>query len=75
MSSQSQFSKTLSQFRLLGLKYEREMDPKTKTNTFEFTEFSLVLTLVYLEIKVSDTDSVTEWIYFPKTVFHSLSLC
>jgi len=60
MSSQSQFSKTLSQFRLLGSKYEREMDPKTKTNTFEFTEFSLVLTLVYLEIKVSDTDSVTE---------------
>jgi len=36
------------------------MDPKTKTNTYEFTEFGLVLTLVYLAIKVSDIDSVTE---------------
>jgi len=36
------------------------MGPKTKTNAYEFTEFSLVLNLVYLAIKVSDTDSVTE---------------
>jgi len=36
------------------------MGPKMKTNTYEFTEFSLVLTLVYLAIKVSDTNSVTE---------------
>jgi len=36
------------------------MGPKTKTNTYEFTEFCLVLTLVYLAIKVTDTDPVTE---------------
>jgi len=38
------------------------MGPKTKTNTHEFTEFSLVLTLAYLAIKVSDIhiDSVTD---------------
>jgi len=49
------------------------MGPKTKTNTYEFTEFNFVLTLVYLVIKVSDTNSVTEWIYAPlsKTVFQS----
>ena len=33
---------------------------KRKTYTYEFTEFRLVLTLVYLTIKVSDTDSMTE---------------
>jgi len=49
------------------------MGPKTKTNTYKFTEFSLVLTIAYLAIKVSDTKSVTEWIYSPfsKTVFQS----
>jgi len=36
------------------------MNPKTKTNTYEFTEFSSVFTLAYLAIKVSDTDSVTD---------------
>jgi len=35
------------------------MDPKRKQITHEFTEFSFVLTLVYLAIKVSDTDLVT----------------
>jgi len=46
------------------------MDSKMKTDTYEFTEFSLV----YLAIKVSDTDSVTEWICSPKTVFHFQSV-
>ena len=41
MGSQSPTS-TLSRFWLLGAKYEREMDPKTKTNTYELTDFSLV---------------------------------
>jgi len=50
------------------------MEPKTKTNSFQFTEFSLVLTLVYLAIKLSDTDSVTKWIYSPNTVFHFQSV-
>ena len=60
MGSQSLPSKPLSHFRLLGSKYEREMGLKTKTNTYKSTGFSLVLTLVYLAIKGSDTDSVTE---------------
>jgi len=30
------------------------------TNTFEFVEFSLVVILVYLAIKMSDTNSVAE---------------
>ena len=38
-------STTLSHFWLLGSKYEHEMGPKTKTKTYEFTEFSLFLTL------------------------------
>jgi len=38
-------SSTLSHFWLLGSTDEHEMGPKTKTNTYEFTEFSLVLTL------------------------------
>jgi len=73
MGIQSPTSTTLSHFWLLGSKNEREMGPKTKTNAYEFTEFSLVLNLVYLAIKVSDTDSVTEWIYSPlsKRVFQS----
>jgi len=41
------------------------MGPQTKTNTYDFTEFTSVLTLVYLAIKVSDTNSVTERIYSP----------
>jgi len=45
IGSQSPTSTTLSHFSLLGSKYEHEMGPKTKTNTYEFTEFSLVLTL------------------------------
>jgi len=63
-------------FRLLGSKYECEMNPKREQNTYEFTEFSLVLTLAYLAIKVSDTDSVTKWTYSPetKTVFHLQSV-
>ena len=36
------------------------MGPKAKTNTYEFTEFSLVSTLVYLANNESDTDWVTE---------------
>ena len=70
---QSPTSTTLSRFGLLESKYDREMGSKMKTNTYEVTEFSLVLTLVYLAIKVSDTDSVTEWIHSPlsKTVFQS----
>ena len=60
MGRQSPTSTTLSHFRLLGSKYEREMGPKTKTKTHEFTEFSLFLTLVYLAIKVSGTNSGTE---------------
>ena len=44
IGSQSPTSTTLSHFRLLGSKYEHEMGPKTKTNTYEFTEFSLVPT-------------------------------
>jgi len=36
------------------------MDPKAKTNACKFTEFSLVLTLVYLAIKVSGADSVSD---------------
>jgi len=71
MGSQSPTIKSLSHFSLLGTKYEWEMGPKKKTNTYKFTEFSLVLTLAYLAIKVSDTNSVTEWIYSPllQTVF------
>ena len=45
IGSQSPTSTTLSHFWLLGSKYEHEMGPKTKTNIYEFTEFSLVLTL------------------------------
>jgi len=46
IGSQSPTSTTLSHFWLLGSKYEHEMGPKTKTNsTYEFTEFSLFLTL------------------------------
>jgi len=45
MGSQCSTSTTLSPFSLLGSKYEHEMGPKTKTNTYEFTEFSLFLTL------------------------------
>ena len=73
IGSQSPTSTTLSHLWLLRSKYEHEMGPKTKTNTYEFTEFSLVLTLSYLAISVSDTNSVTEWIYSPlsKTVFQS----
>jgi len=73
MGSQRPTCTTLSHFWLLGSKYEREMGPKTKINTYEVTEFSLVLTLVYLVIKVSDTVSVTDWIYSPllKTIFQS----
>jgi len=59
MGSQSPTSTNLSHWWLLGWKYECEMGPETKTNTYEFTEFSLVLTLVYLAIDVSETDSVT----------------
>ena len=55
IGSQSPTSTTLSHCWLLGQKNGREMGPKTETNTYEFTEFSLVLTLVYLEIKVSET--------------------
>jgi len=50
------------------------MEPKAKTNTYKFTEFSVVLTLVYLAIKVSDTDSVTECICSLKTVVHFQSV-
>ena len=42
---QSPTSTTLSHFWLLGSKYEHEMGPKTKTKTYEFTEFSLFITL------------------------------
>ena len=45
MGSQSPTSITLLHFWLLRSKYEHDMGPKTKTNTYEFTEFSLVLTL------------------------------
>ena len=45
IGSQSPTSTTLSHFWLLGSKYEHEMGPKTKTKTYEFTEFSLFLTL------------------------------
>jgi len=76
MGSQSRTSTTLSHFWLLGSKYQayqREMDPKTKTNTYEFTAFSLVLTLSLPRNQASDANSVTEWIYSPlsKTVFQS----
>jgi len=73
MGSQSPTSTTLSHFWLPGSKYERDMGPKTKTITYEYTEFSLVLSLVYLAIKVSDTNSVAKWIYssVSKTVFQS----
>jgi len=74
IGSQSPTSTTLSRFWLLGSKYERETDPKTKTDTYEFTGFSLVLNVAYLAIKVSDTDSMTEWIYSLKTVIHFLSV-
>ena len=70
MGSQSPISTPSSHFCLLGSRYELEMGPKAKTNTYGFTWFTLVLTLVYVAIKVSDADSVTEWIYSPKTVFH-----
>ena len=55
MGSQSLTSTTLSHFRLQGSRYQREMGPKMKKYSDEFTEFSLVLTLVYLAIKLSDT--------------------
>jgi len=73
MFNQSPTSTTLSHFWLLGSKNEREMGPKSKTNTYELTEFSLILTLVYLTIKVSGTNSMTGWIYssLSKTVFQS----
>jgi len=58
MGSQSPTSKTLSHFSLLGLRYEHEVGPKTKTKTYEFTGLNLVLTLTPLE--VSKTDSLTE---------------
>jgi len=45
MGSQSPASTALSHFWVLGSNYEHKMGPKTKTNTYEFTEFSLVLTL------------------------------
>jgi len=45
MSSLSPTSTTLSHFWQLGSKYEHEMGPKTRTNTYEFSVFSLVLTL------------------------------
>lgn len=48
------------------------MDSITKTNTYEFTEFSVVLTIVYLTIKVSDPDSVIEWIYSPLSAKRNL---
>jgi len=44
MGSQSPTSTTLSHFWLLGSKYQHEMGPKMKTNTYKFTAFSLVLT-------------------------------
>jgi len=50
----------LSHFWLLRSKYERKMGPKTKTNTYKFTESSLVLTLVLLTIKVNGTNSVVK---------------
>jgi len=70
-------SPTLSHFWLLGSMYEREMGQKTKTNTYEFTEFSLLPTVVYLAIEVSDTNLTTKWIHSPlsKMVFRSFSLC
>ena len=70
IGSQTPTSTTLSHFWLLGSKYEHELGPKTKTNTDEFTEFSLVLTL---SLPRNQTNSVTEWIYSPfsKTVFQS----
>jgi len=45
IGSQSPTSTTLSHCWLLGSKYEHEMGPKTKTNTYEFIEFSFFLTL------------------------------
>jgi len=45
MGSQGPTATTLSHFWLLGSKYQSEMGPKTKTNTYEFTVFSFVLTL------------------------------
>ena len=60
VGSLSPTSTTRSCFGLLGPKFERKMGTKTKTNTYEFTKFSLVLSLVHLAIIVSDTDSVTE---------------
>jgi len=45
VGSQSPTSTTLPHFWLLESKYQREMGPKTKPNTFKFTAFSLVLTL------------------------------
>jgi len=45
IGSQSPTSTTLSHFWLLRSKYEHEMGPKTRTKTYEFTEFSLSLTL------------------------------
>ena len=41
-----------------------------KTSEDTFRHDIMPLTLVYLTIKVCDTDSVIEWIYSPKTVFH-----
>jgi len=41
MGSQSPTSTTLTHFWLLGSKYQCEMDPKTKTNTYKFTAFTL----------------------------------
>jgi len=75
MDSQSATSTTLPHFWLLGSEYEHEIGPKTKTNTHEYPEFSLLLTLLYLAIKVSDTNSVTEQIYSPLLRSVSLSLC
>jgi len=45
IDSQTPTSTTLSHFWLLGSKYEHEMSPKAKTKTYEFTAFSLFLTL------------------------------
>ena len=77
MGNQSPTSTTSSQFWQMGSHYEREMGPKTKTNTHELTEFSLVLTLVYLAIKVSDTNTGIEQIHssLSKTVFQSSFVC
>jgi len=75
IGSQSPTSTALSHFWLLGSKYEHEMDPKTKTNTYEFTEFSLVLTPSLPRKWVILTRWPKEFTHLFRKRFFSLSLC